>query len=293
MQDNVADPAGGSATALVEDLTRRAEAATPPTPYNVDPETAVVVRVVRNDERIEKHNFEAWLPEPTRNRGTATLFDPSDFVAYVNRLGDGFTTVWGNEQQASFTAVFNDHFSSEDPGWRDHTAKLQLQDDPDWAAFLKLDGLYHGQLKFAEFLQDYAPAFVQPDGATLLEIATSFKAHRKAEYSSAVDLDNGDVSLTYSEVTTAKTTKSGQIEIPREFVVQLSPFLGMPPVHLGARLRWNLDDGHLQIGYRLVRPDLVKRQAFADIRGTVVDGTKDKNIAVLLGAAPQPVTAQQ
>jgi uncharacterized protein YfdQ (DUF2303 family) len=282
----------GGPAALVEDLTRRAEAATPPVPYRLNPESSIIARVERNDESLVTHNLERWLPEPNRNRGTATLFDPSDYVAYVTRLADGYTTVWGNETHATFTAVFNDHFGPHDAGWRDHTATLQLQDDPDWSAFLARDGKYVTQVQFGEFLQDYAAAFVQPDGATLLEIATNFKAHRKAEYSSAVDLDNGDVSLTYSEVTTAKTTRSGQIEIPKEFVVALSPFLGMPPVHLGARLRWNLDDGHLQIGYRLVRPDLVKRQAFADIRNTVADGTKDKNIAVLLGAAPQPVPAQ-
>jgi hypothetical protein len=139
----------GGPAALVEDLTRRAEAATPPVPYRLNPESSIIARVERNDESLVTHNLERWLPEPNRNRGTATLFDPSDYVAYVTRLADGYTTVWGNETH-----------------------------------------------------------------------------------------------------------------------------------------------GHLQIGYRLVRPDLVKRQAFADIRNTVADGTKDKNIAVLLGAAPQPVPAQ-
>lgn len=297
-QSNSGDLDNGSAVALVEDLTRRTEAASAPEAYALEPETSIISRVLRNDERIDHHNLEKWLPEPTRLRGTATVFDPSDFITYVRRLGDSSTTVWGDEDTATFTAVFNDHTDNLMAGWRDHTARLALKDDPDWTAFLAKDGRWFTQVNFAEFLQDYQATFVEPDGATLLEIATSFKAHRKAEYSSAVNLDNGDVSLTYSETTTAKATKSGQIEVPSTFVVKLSPFLGMPPVKLGARLKWNLDDGVLQIGFRLVRADLVKRDAFAGICADIRTGLEttdsgSSQLAVLLGVPPKTVTPQQ
>jgi uncharacterized protein YfdQ (DUF2303 family) len=246
---------------------------------------------------METVNLEKWLEVPERPRGAATLYDPSDFVAYVRRLGNGSTTVWGDEKNAAFTAVLNDHVADNEPGWRDHTARLQLQDDPDWSAFLTRHGKYMGQVQFAEFLQDYQPVFVEPDGATLLEIATDFKAHRKAEFSSEVDLDNGDVSFTYNEVTAQKTNRAGQIELPREFTVALSPFLGMDPVPVLARLRWNIDGGQLQIGFWLQRPDLAKRQAFADIRASLIDGLQEtKNssapVDVLLGTPPAPVVPQ-
>lgn len=296
-QDNIGDLETGGAAALIEDLTRRGEASTAIEPYSLDPESSIITRIVRNDEDLEAHNLEKWLPEPNRLRGQATIYDPSDFHVYVDRLGDASATVWGDEDSASFTAVFNDHTDNQLAGWRDHTARLALKDDPDWAAFLRLDGKYVGQLAFAEFLQDYLNVFAEPDGATLLEIATSFKAHRRAEFSSDVNLDNGDVSFTYNEVTTQKTNKSGQIEIPETFVVQLSPFLGMPPVPMGARLRWNLDNGQLQIGFKLTRPDLVKRDAFAAIgaviRQNLEDTTHGGAITVFLGAPPKPVAPLQ
>lgn len=288
--------------AAIESLTRRAEAATAPETFEPTHGDSIVVRVVRNDETIEARNFERWLEYPVRPRGTATLHDPIDFTAYINRLRHNGTTVWGDEQRDRFTAVFNDHEASDiegnvPAGWRDHTAVLQLQPDPDWQAFLAADGNYSSQLEFGEFLQDYVAAFVEPDGATLLEVATSFKAHRKAEFSSAVDLDTGDLQLTYNEETSAKTTRTGQIEVPRQFVVQLSPFLGYPPVKLQARLRWFIDSGQLRMGFKLHRPDLVKRQAFADIRATIADriGTTDSvsyAVPVLLGPAPGPVNPQ-
>jgi uncharacterized protein YfdQ (DUF2303 family) len=284
----------GGDGALIEDLTRRAEQATAPVPYMLGPASNILARVNRRDETLQTKNLEGWLPDPTRPRGATTLYDAGDFNAYVHRLATPSTTVWGNEERASFTAVFNDHASGYAAGWRDHTATLQLKNDPEWTAFLQRDGKYFSQLEFAEFLQDYGMLFAEPDGATLLEIATSFKAHRKAEFSSEVNLDTGDASFSYTEITTQKAQRAGQIDVPKEFIVGLSPFLGMPPVAMRARLRWDVSNGNLQIGFRLVRPDLVKREAFADIRQTIVDGLKGTpaggDVTVLLGSPPQPVT---
>lgn len=281
----------GNDGALIEDLTRRAEAATLPAPYLLDEGSHILARVIRNDERLHTSNLEAWLSEPTRARGSALLHDPGDFVSYCNRLGNSFTTVWGNQDRATFTAVFNDHLNDVDPGWRDHTATLALQPDKDWEEFQAKDGKYLSQTQFAEFLLDYQPLFVDPDGATLLEIATHFKAHKKAEYSSEVDLDTGDVQFNYTEIT-QKTQRAGQIELPRELTVELSPYLGMAPVHMLARLRWNIEGGQLAIGIKLQRPDLMKREAFEGVRRTLLDGVTAAGIDVLLGVAPGPVTPQ-
>lgn len=275
---------------LIESLTRRAEYTEPPKAYDLDGEGPHVVRVLRQDERVEKFSLEAWQDVPNRARGLALVYDAEDFVSYVLRLGDHATTVWGDEKTLAFTAVFNDHASVADPGWRDHKAVLQLQDDPEWAAFVKRSGSYMSQIDFAEFLQDYAPSIISPDGATLLEVAMNFKAHRKADFESAVDLETGDVAFRYTEQTTAKTApKAGEIEVPREFVVSLSPFLGWDAVSVTARLRFDLDKDGLKIGFRLVRPDLIRRDAFNAIRMRIVEGLNDDGIAVLLGVAPGPV----
>lgn len=287
--------------ALIEDLTRRAHDAAVPATTPVMPGQSIINRVVRNDEAIKTVNLERLLPFPDRQRGTATLYDPTDFAEYVSRLRTPGTTVWADEHPGRITAVFNDHLETHGSpmpaGWRDHTAVLNLQADPDWLAFLHIDGEYLTQAKFAEFLSNYDTAFVQPDGARMLEVATSFKAHRKAEFSQAINLDNGDLQLTYSEETTPKTTRSGQIEVPRDLVVQLTPYLGYPLQPIAARLRWQLEGSSLYMGIKLRRPDLVKRDAFADIRTNIaeqlaaVDDT-DYATPVLLGPAPGPIAPQ-
>ncbi|MEU0465062.1 DUF2303 family protein [Amycolatopsis sp. NPDC006131] len=281
---------------VIADLARRAETAKTVKAYEIDGDAeSVVVRVVRNDERVEVLDLERKLDTPRRPRGTANLYDPGDFVAYVKRLRSESTTVWGDEDKSRFTAVFNDHLDQLEPGWRDHTAVLQLQDDPEWTTWVKASGTWFGQGAFAEFLEDHAAAVVTPDGATMLEIATEFKAHKKAEFQSKVDLTTSDIQLTYNEETTAKTTRAGQLEIPREFVVSLAPFLGVTPRNLVARLKWNVQEGQLSIGYRLHRPDLVKRDAFADIRAALVEGLGSRDeggVPVLLGASPAALNQQ-
>ncbi|WP_020658362.1 DUF2303 family protein [Amycolatopsis benzoatilytica] len=285
--------------ALIADLSRRVEANDAAlASYNVVQDGPILARTARQDERLETVNLEKWLPEPTRARGTVTLHDPGDFTIYTERLCNAGTTVFGEEDRARFTAVFNDHQENgggeDEPvaGWRDHTAVLQLQTDPDWSRFLAVDRKYLSQLDFAEFLSDNASAFVEPDGATLLEVATHFRAHKKAEFHEAVNLDTGDVQLTYNEETATKTT-AGQVAVPRELVVRLTPFLGYPPVDVRARLRYSIDGGRLQMGFVLQRPDLVKREAFAQIRNGIADQlTETHDVPVLLGTPPASTVPQ-
>lgn len=298
----MSDPTSSPDGALIADLARRAQSAGVPETIEAVHGESIIARVVRNDERIDVVNLERLLDFPDRPRGSATLHDPADFAGYVNRLRIPNTTVWADEKRGRITAVLNDHEQSDGDGlvagWRDHTAVLELQPDPDWQAFAEIDGEYLTQAKFAEFLSNYDTAFVQPDGARMLEVATSFKAHRKAEFSQAINLDNGDLQLTYNEETTAKTTRAGQIEVPRDLVVQLTPYLGYPLQQIEARLRWQLEGSSLYMGIKLRRPDLVKRDAFADIRTTIasaLDGADDTDYAtpVLLGPPPAPITPLQ
>lgn len=273
------------AEALVEAV-RRAEQANSIEPYHItgDPDS-IVVRVLDADQRIETLDLERKLDQPRRARGTATLHDAHDFATYVNRLKDEATTIFAREDDGEITAVFNDHTDHDTAGWRDHTATLRLKDDPEWFAWTKMDGRWFTQSDFAEFLQDRASSIVTPDAATILEITLTFKAHKKADFDSEVDLDHGTVQFSYKEEVRQKVT-SGKMELPTSITVSLAPYLGMDPVQMVARLRWNVDGNGLQLGYRIHRPDLVKRQAFEQLRDEIAVATV---LDVLLGAAPSAV----
>lgn len=279
--DNTAD---GRLTAdVVADLTRRAEYAATPVSYDLEPDTSLVLRTLRDDEQVQVLDLERHLNSPRRPRGTAHINEPSDFATYVNRLSTTNTTVWVTEDQWTVTAMFNDHEHGYGAGWRDHSAVLYLQRDPDWHAWVTRDEKLMTQEQFAEHLESQTHAIQRPDAATMLEIATTFQAHRDASFSRGTRLDSGDVQLAWHEETTAKAGSSGRLEIPAEFTITLAPFLGVTATEITARLRWRIRDGKLGIGYKLHRPDVVQRQAFSDIRAML---TEQLASPVLLGAAP-------
>jgi uncharacterized protein YfdQ (DUF2303 family) len=258
------------------------------TPFELAPDTSVVVRTVRVDERIDTLDLERLLATPRRERGMVVLHEPADFAAYTHRLENDATTVWADDTTLHVTAVFNDH-TPDSAGWRDHTAVLEIRRDPDWQAWLTRDGQLAGQTVFAEHLEDQARVIVDPDAATMMEVALSFHARRNASFSRASRLDTGDVQLAWNEETTASAGSSGRLEVPRQFTVRVSPFVGVAPMDVVARLRYRLRDGQLGIGYKLDRPDLAEHAAFVDIRASIANAI---TAPVVAGTAPRPIGAR-
>jgi uncharacterized protein YfdQ (DUF2303 family) len=286
------------AVGAIAELAHRAGAADAPPAFKVNEDSSLVVRVVPNDQTIRTVDLERYLTVPRRTRGHATVNDPEDFCAYVQRLEGTATTLWADEDAHTVTAVFNDHQETDDgvaegnAGWRDHTATLRLKVDRDWAAWMDHDAKLGGQEWFAEFLEDNARSIVDPDAATMYEVARSFQARSNADFSRVIRVDNGDVQMTWNEQTDAKVTSAtkGTFEVPATFTVRLAPFVGTPMQELTARLRWRLRDGQLAIGYQLLRPDLVVREAFQDVVATV---TGEVTAPVVQGLTPKPLSAAQ
>lgn len=295
-----ATPAAGSTlTATLAEIDQHTRALyTHPT--GVEAGAAVLVERLREDERLDIRSLEAHLPKPLRQRGNVTIHDWADFAELVNRLYDpNHSAMYANVDTGTVTVVFDDHADNNlndgnDAGWRQHTAVLKLQADPDWERWLKFDGKLQGQAEFANLLEDLAHTVVSPDAATLLEVATSFRATKKADFDSTINVQNGDVQLKYSEVTNATTgtTKSGAVEVPREFVVRIAPWRGTAPVDITARFRYHVDNGGLGIGFALLRPDRAKDDAFALILQLIRDEVED-DVPLFKGIAPSPVTVGQ
>jgi len=266
------------------DLGRR-DAERMPEAYDLAPGTSIVVVRERSDEGTVVHDLESYLPAPRQPRGCAILHDPSDFTTYVNRLTDtSYTTVWADVDAGSVTAVLDDHMNSDEAGWRQHIVGLRLRPDVDWQHWIKLNGKAVRQAEFAQHIEDALHTIIRPDGATMLEVAMSLQATRSAEFSQASRLDNNDLQLAYHEDTTAKAGRSGNLEVPREFALHITPWIGCPMLEVIAKLRYEINGGNLTIGYKLVRPDLAKIEVFESLVATMAE-----NLAVgkvLNGTAP-------
>jgi uncharacterized protein YfdQ (DUF2303 family) len=212
--------------------------------------------IVDLTDHLAKH-----APHPHRVTGTYTPHDVASFVAYVDEHQDpAHSTIWIDLLAARLVAVLNDHASTA-TGWGDHRAALQLQHTPEWKHWSGKDGQWLTQETFAEHIRDGIMEIVEPDGATMLEIAQTFEGKTKADWKSATRIDNGQVSFVYQEEIQAGAGRQGDLEIPSQLLLAIAPFYGEQPAPIAARFRYRIKEGTLSLGYKLEKPQEVLQRS--------------------------------
>lgn len=250
----------GDAATIVETARRSVEIQV----QQLDPN---LVNAVRGDQDVQVLDLEHLLPTPRRATGVYTTATVEAFIEYVKEHAvDGQTTVWVEPTRGAIVAVLDDH-ARDATGWGQHRAKLTLTPSDEWVRWKRYDGHLLGQEEFAEHIEESQLDIVEPDGATVLEIAESFHATSSASFKSAKRLSSGEVQFAYVEEVKASAGSKGDIEIPKSIQVVLAPFLGEDRVPIEVLIRYRLREGKLAIGYKLVRPDDVVRHAIDMVAG--------------------------
>jgi uncharacterized protein YfdQ (DUF2303 family) len=201
---------------------------------------------------------------PARKAGTTTVRDAASFLTYWDKHHDDASEVYADSDRLTITAVLDAH-TADGARWAGHRLHLALRETTAWKQWLQYDGTLLSQDAFAEFLEDHLPELLEPDSATMLEIAQSFQAAQKVDFQSATRLSSGQRQFQYVETTQAKAGQKGQLTVPEAFVIGLVPFDGSDGYRLTARLRHRIGQDGLRLGYKLERPDEIRRTAFADV----------------------------
>jgi uncharacterized protein YfdQ (DUF2303 family) len=205
-----------------------------------------------------------YKDQPDRKTGTTLVRDAASFLAYYGKHADENSEVYADTERLTITAVL-DANTADGARWEGHRLSLQLRPTEAWKQWLALDGKLLTQEQFAEFLEDHLPELLEPSAADMLEIAQSFQAANKVDFQSATRLSSGQRQFQYVETTTAKAGQKGQLTVPETFVIGLVPFEGSEGYKLTARLRHRIGQDGLRLGYKLERPDEVRRTAFQDV----------------------------
>jgi uncharacterized protein YfdQ (DUF2303 family) len=207
---------------------------------------------------------EEYKDQPSRKRGTTTVRDAESFLAYWTKHHDTDSEVYADSERLTVTAVLNAN-TADAARWGDHRLHLALRPTTTWQQWTNQDGQLMDQEAFAEFLEDHLPELLEPAAADMLEIAQSFQAASKVDFQSASRLSSGQRQFQYVETTTTKAGQKGQLTVPETFVIGLVPFEGSEGYKLTARLRYRISDRGLRLGYKLDRPDDVRKTAFTDV----------------------------
>lgn len=203
---------------------------------------------------------------PSRLSGTVEAHDTESFLAATKRYySDGLGVIYATLSPAAFTAVLNDS-NVEGPNWRDHRVSFTLKHSKEYEVWMLKNRVPMSQEEFAFFIEDNMPDFYEPSGARMLEIAINFRVKQGVHFSSAIRLNDGTVSMEYTEQNAAGATKTGKVNIPEKFKIDIPVWAGLDQktYEFEALLRYKVSEGDLNIRYELQRPHKVVEKAFED-----------------------------
>lgn len=229
----------------------------------------IILKDAAGNERVE------WLDKvfdvPTQQKGCVRLKDAESFIRYFNAYKGDASAIYATMVPCKFVAVIDEDYTDGDalPNWREFRAEFtpdySTEKETWWAANRKP---FDSTEAFALFLEDNLPDIVEPEGATMLEIALNFRVNQDVRYSSAQRLSDGHIDLGYQNIVEAGATgPAGRIQIPEQFRIEVPIFAGVgaPKYGIDARFRYRLSSGNLKLWYELVRPHKVLETAFTDL----------------------------
>ena len=248
----------------------------------------VITAVVPNGYELKALDvaaaLEPYQAAPRRGRGTATVTDTASWLAYFGKYGTPASEVFGDVTASTVTAILNAP-ESGDPAWGDHRAVLQLQHSAAWTAWCSHDGQWLAQTTFAEHLEDRTPDLVEPDAASMLELAQSFHATTGVKFESSSRLADGQRRFTYLETVEGKAGQRGELSIPTQIRIQVPVWRGVAiVVPMTARFRYRVQPEGLRLGYVLDRLEDVLDAAWGSLLGELTDTLP---VPVLAGRAPR------
>ncbi len=230
--------------------------------------------VIPNSAKLQA--FPELRSAPQRITQIVDLHTAQSFVDYWARFATRESVIVFNLKAAKYTAIFDYHDGPQPDtakaGWCQHRAVYSCPMTPEWQEWLKHNGQHKSQVDFAYFVEQNADDIRTPPGAAMLEIVTTLKAKTRIEFSKAIRLASGHNELTYNEMIDGKAGASGQLRIPEEITLGITPFQGSAAYEVRARFRYRIHEGKLTMWYDLVRPHKVNEAALADITKQILDG---------------------
>lgn len=234
-------------------------------------------------------SLEGFLLAPVSIRGDLGVYDATSFINYVQKFKDADTVIFADKVNRSFTAVL-DYHGVDKARWGRHRAVLAARQTEAWKRWVEADGKRMNQADMAQFIEDNIPDIASPPGAELVEVARNLEAKKDVTFLSTQRPQNGSVNFHYQE-TVQGSMRGGDLAIPEQFILGLTPFEGCSPYKVTARLRYRIEaGGKLAIWFDLLRVEDIVEEAFKEITEDVTGGVGDT--LILAGPAPAKAVAE-
>ncbi len=225
--------------------------------------------ILREADGGEVVHYLGELESPPRISGIYTLHDAASFLQYWKNHSDQHSVCYASMEPAQFLAVIDHHEATNEPEYGQHRALYKLTHSVEWNLWTGRNGkAFEGNTELAAWIENQVPDIVEPSGAQMLEIALNLKVNSAASFGNQINLANGKTEFNYTnQVEGSANVKSGKIQIPEQFVIEIPVFAGInaPKYRMEVRFRYRLQSGALKIWFELVRPHKVIEQAFSEM----------------------------
>ena len=222
-------------------------------------------------EGCEVQLFEEIYPIPEKTppqlKESISVEDAKSFIAYYNRFASESSTIFVDTVRGKFVAVIDYHQDHENTQHGQHLLTYTTPKTTEWSIWAEHNGRSNAkeQEEFALFIEQNLDEIRKPAAAEMLEITLSLRANTKLNFKKSVHLGNGQNQLTYVENIDGTAGAQGQLEIPDEITLGLSPFKGGDAYEVKAKFRYRINNGNLVMWYDLIRPTKVYEAALKDI----------------------------
>jgi len=218
---------------------------------------------------FEIHELDHLRDAPIRIEQTTRHTTAQSFIDYYNHYAHSDSAIFIDDKTNTFTAIIDFHEQNAIAGWKKHKATFEFSKTPEWDAWLSHDKKQMTQEDFGRFIENNLLEIIEPNGATMLEIALSIQAKTEVKFSRATRLDNGQLQLAYSETIEGAAGIKGEIKIPEKFTIGLKLFKGGIAYQIDARLRYRIKEGNLALWYELIRPQAVIDANISDTKSLI------------------------
>lgn len=227
-------------------------------------------------ESSKVHDLEQFRAHPSRIEESANFTELQSFIAYVNQFKTESSAIFGkrnSDNSVKVTAIL-DYHAKDAPKWGSHVATMNFTLSDEFNLWKKVSDTFIKQSDFADFLEANLHHIVEPDAATMLEIATYLEGTRNRKFRSGKRLDNGAITFELDEEIEIKSRIPNCPGVPKKLVVAIPVYENTKPTTIDLLFRHRItDDGLIVFSYSFVKLPEIIRDAFKENVETITRET--------------------
>ena len=244
-----------------------------------DNDSAEPVIAVPQNYKLE--GLSRYMPRRVSQSNKYSFANLESFTRYVNEEKAENTRVFIDAEKA-FAVI--DHSDKSTPRLQEHRATLPFNYSEDYERIRAVNKQYIKQEDFAELCADLAHCIVDPEPATLLELAQDLRGTTNVKWRNGKKLQNGKISIEYvesEEVT--KAGAKGDIEIPSALKISVPVYdCSKDKAALEAEFRYRVTPGGIFFALIIRGLEEIERQAVESIGAQIAEATSLKPFTVTI-----------